>query len=78
MTDANPGNRTPNSKDTSRNLLDTLQTAFLVAMAFGIFYALKGNAKSDAQAMFRIGVLTVGTVGLIAIRAIKWRSGQSS
>jgi hypothetical protein len=65
-------------KDTSLSLLDMLHTACLVATAFGVFYALKGAPQSDAQAVFRMGVMTVGIVGLITIRAIKWRNGRPS
>ncbi len=62
----------PRPEPTRFTLLDGLQVVFAVAGCSGLFFALNGPAKNEAHALFRIGIMVVGVVGLGVVSIIKF------
>ena len=74
MADGDRGDDKP--KPTSFGLLDGLQVVFLVGGCSGLFFALRGPAQNEAQALFRLGVMGVGGVGFVVVSILKVTRGR--
>ncbi len=52
--------------------ISRLELLFAFMVAFGLFYLLFREASTDAQLIFRQGLIWAGVVGLFGVRLLKW------
>jgi hypothetical protein len=74
MADVNEREDVPRPGPAPLRVLDILQIVFLVAACSGLFFALQGPAKNEAQALFRLGVMIAGGIGLLVVTILKLAS----
>jgi|GEM_PF-3684489 len=72
MADRNAAERQPEPEPKKFTLLDGLQLVFLIAACSGVFFAIRGPAANEAQAIFRFGVMLGGLFGLAVVTILKY------
>jgi hypothetical protein len=74
MADVNEREDVPRPGPAPLRVLDILQIVFLAAGCSGVFFTVNGPAKNEAQALFRLGVMVVGGIGLLVVTVLKLTS----
>jgi hypothetical protein len=64
----------PAPKPTGFSTLDALQVVFGVAACSGLIFYVNGPAQNTNQALFRLGVMGLGLLGLVVVTIVKFLS----
>ena len=60
----------------SMSTMDMLQMIFALTAAFGGFFLFQGPSANTAQAVFRWGLVAIGSIGLITVTIIRFTSNK--
>ena len=71
MTDDDEREERRDPEPTRFGALDALQVVFGVLACSGVFFYVNGPAKNPAHALFRLGVMAAGGVGLLVVTVLK-------
>ena len=74
MADRDEYDDEPKPPATRFSTLDALQVVFLVAACSGVFFTISGPARNAEHAMFRLGIMGLGLLGLVVVTLVKYLS----